>query len=86
VSGDLLSADYQGKKKSSGGFETINLASVRPDDISLAVISTVRMCEYEICEASSLMLVGHPRLSSGCTKMHGISVAYVRTVAARSLP
>jgi len=83
VSGDLLSADYQGKKKSSGGFEAINLASVRPDDISLAVISTVRMCEYEICEASSLMLVSHPRLSSSCTKMHGISV---RTVTARSLP
>lgn len=35
---------------------------LRPGDISVAVISTVRMCGCEIYEASGLMLVGHPRL------------------------
>lgn len=46
---------------------------MRPDDISVAVISTVRMCEYEIYEASGLMLVSHLIFSSGCIgcKMHG---------------
>jgi len=50
------------EEKSRAGVETINLASVQLDDISVAVISTVRMCECEIYEASSLMLVGHLRL------------------------
>lgn len=83
---DFLSASYQGRKKPRAGVEMINLASVQPDDISVAVISAVRMCECEIYEVARRVSRWLVTWDSSCyTKMHGISAMYVHTVAARSL-